>query len=33
MKNGEKEIKEIAKMISLQDNNNDGIKLTLEKII
>lgn len=28
-----KKIKEIAKLISLEDNNNDGIKLTLEKII
>ena len=33
MKNGEEKIKEIAKLISLEDNNNDGIKLTLEKII
>lgn len=33
MKNAEDELKEIADIITLDDNNNDGIKKTLETII
>lgn len=33
MKNAEDEVKQIADLITLDDNNNDGIKKTLETII